>query len=150
MLTHYEESLEQVLYEGVPALEELSAERAAELTSTGERAASKLCAEDGMRVEVAQEKYLSALSVQHDLWFKRESDLADAHVAARKFELEIVDRHLAEHGRALLEEQLSGRCEQHLALLTLVLNQTLRIVSFRPRRPAQSGRRRCARPSSWR
>jgi len=94
-LRNYEQGLSDVLTDGVELAEELSAERAGVLLGTEVRASTKVCAEDGLKVEEAQAKYLGALADEHNNWFKRESEVADAGVAARKYELEIVGKHLA-------------------------------------------------------
>lgn len=107
-----------VLYSGTTEASEASVQKSSKLAAQEERAASRAFAEDGLKLEEAQSVYLDKISVDHDNWFKKESELAEVTQSTRKYELEQIERHLADYGRLFLEESLEERCEQHLNLLT--------------------------------
>lgn len=118
LLTNYERGLSDILYAGQDAADKNLAQKAKLNTATDEIAARQLCTEDGLRVDDAQTKYIGALRVEHNIWFKREGEAQEANVAGQRSELQLAEQHLSTQGRVQLQEALTERCQEHVAKLS--------------------------------
>lgn len=115
VLRCYESGVRDVLLEESEAAQAAESERGT--GSADDDAQASRVSEDSARVQEANERYIAALAAEHKNWFKREIELSDQQVSARRLELETVERYFEDQGREQLEEALNERFSQHKRVL---------------------------------